>query len=87
VTQIVAVVSLGVLLAAAALFCRDWKMRRDKHRHGNSSSLAVGDIFRKVNSKPLPVEGFEDWKVHYLRLLVSARPPTRWWISSLGPDG
>lgn len=71
--QFVVLGSLGVVLTVAAIV---WRCRpRNAGRLASASS--AGDLFRRVSEKSLPAEGFEDWKLHFVRIAISALPPPR----------
>ena len=87
--QLVAVGSLRVLRSVAAIM---WRNRSPsplpgKGRNRSPSFHSVGDVLRAVGGQSLPVDRFEDWKLHYLRIAVSALPPRRPWGSGLGHYG
>jgi len=72
--QLVVLGSLGVVLAVAAIVWR----RRPPQGTGRYASLgSASDLFRRGNGKSLPTEGFEDWKMHFVRIAISAFPPQR----------
>jgi hypothetical protein len=54
-----------------------WRRRSSLRAKGWSrypGLRSVGGLFRGRGEKSLPVEGFEDWKLHYLRIAISAPP-------------
>jgi hypothetical protein len=75
--QLAAVGLVGVLLTVAAIVWRNWSLQTGKSRSRSPSFGSVGDLLRVVGGRSLPVEGFEDWKLHYLRIAISALPSQR----------
>lgn len=79
--QFVALGSLGVVLTVAAIV---WRRRPPQGTGRYAGSGLASGLFRQVNGKSLPAEGFEDWKLHFVRIAISAFPPQR--RSGFGPD-
>lgn len=75
--QLVAVGLLGVLLTVAAIVWRNRLPQTGKGRSRYPSLGSIGDMLRMAGGRSLPVEGFEDWKLHYLRIAISALPSQR----------
>jgi hypothetical protein len=75
--KFVAVGWLGVLQTVAAIVWRNRSPLMDRSRSRYPNFRSVGAILRAVGGKSLPVEGFEDWKLHYLRVAISALPSQR----------
>ncbi len=75
--HLVAVGLLGVLLTVATIVWRDRWPQTGKSRSRYPSLGSVCDMLRMEAAGPLPVEGFEDWKLHYLRIAISALPSQR----------
>lgn len=75
--QLAAVGLVGVLLTVAAIVWRNRSLQTGKSRSRFPSFGSVGDLLRVVGGRSLPVEGFEDWKLHYLRIAISALPSQR----------
>ena len=71
--QFVVLGSLGVVLTVAAIVWRG----RPRNAGRLASASSAGELFRRVSGKSLPVEGFEDWKLHFVRIAISALPPPR----------
>lgn len=62
--QVIAVVSLGLLLAAAFVWT-SWEPRTGINS-GADPSLSISDIMLKVDAKSLPAQGIEDRAVVFL---------------------
>ena len=84
--ELVAVGSLGVLLTVAAIVWRSPSPQTGKSKCRYPNLRSAGDVLRTVGGRSLPVEGFEDWKLHYLRVAISALPSQRRSICRLGCD-
>jgi hypothetical protein len=85
--KFVAVGWLGVLQTVAAIVWRNRFPLTGSSRSRYPNFRSVGAMFRVVGGRSLPVEGFEDWKLHYLRVAISALPSQRRSASPLGRDG
>ena len=84
--QLVAVGLLGVLLTVAAIVWRNRLPQTGKGRSRYPSLGSIGDMLRMAGGRSLPVEGFEDWKLHYLRIAISALPPPQRACCDLQPQ-
>jgi hypothetical protein len=78
----------GVLLSVAAIAWRTRSLRAGQGIGRYPSLRPVGEMLRSVGGRSLPVEGFEDWKLHYLRIAISAlpsrHPPDFGWQRGVG---
>ena len=72
--QLVVLASLGVGLTVAAVV---WRCRAPRGTGRYAHSGLPNGLFRQVGGKSLPAEGFEDWKLHFVRIAISALPPQR----------
>lgn len=72
--QLVVLGSLGAVLTVAAVV---WRCRSTPGTSRHAHSGSARGLFRRVGGKSLPAEGFEDWKLHFVRIAISVLPPQR----------
>lgn len=71
--QTLAVVAIAVLPIAAVIVRSWWKPRPRENLLGPPRSRSVGDLIARGGGTSLPIEEFADWRMHYFRILASAR--------------
>lgn len=85
--QLAMVGLLGVLLTVAAIVWRNRSSQTGENTRGCPNLGSVGGVLRVAGGRSLPIEGFEDWKLHYLRIAISVLPSGHRPVSRLGRAG